>query len=175
VNTEPRLPFLQRLPENVTLLSVCVAHGLDLDSFDGSLYLCPFHAEKKPSLKLNNPDSRDGWFYCFGCGATGDVIHWVSRRYEISKVGAYRQLRAERGLGHDESLGSRPELGPVHIGGLRDFTNQELGDSAHRAISPLRRLRSSSALQSSNMFPTIADTMLTPYVIPSAGSPSCGE
>ena len=121
MTTEPLLPFLQRLPENVTLLSVCTAHGLNLDSFNGSHYLCPFHREKKPSLKLNNPDSRDGYFYCFGCGATGDMVHWVSRRYEISKAAAYRRLRAERGLGPDECLGSRPD-----IGGLRDFTDQEL-------------------------------------------------
>lgn len=126
MNTEPRLPFLKRLPENITLLSVCVLHGLDLDSFDGSLYLCPFHAEKKPSLKLNNPDSRDGYFYCFGCAATGDMIHWLSRRYEISKAAAYHRLRTEHGLGADEYISSTPQRGPVHIGGLRDFTDQEL-------------------------------------------------
>jgi len=126
VNTGPRLTFLQRLPESVTLLNILAAHGLNLNSFNGSHYLCPFHSEKNPSLKLNNPDSRDGWFYCFGCGATGDMIHWVSRKYEISKAAAYRRLRVERGLGPDECLGSRPGLGPVYIGGLRDFADQEL-------------------------------------------------
>jgi DNA primase len=60
MSAECRPPFLKRLPENITLLSVLEAHGLDLDSFDRGLYLCPFHAEKKPSLKLNNPNSRDG-------------------------------------------------------------------------------------------------------------------
>jgi hypothetical protein len=120
------LSFLQRLPEDITLLSVCVAHGLNLDSFNGNHYLCPFHGEKKPSLKLNNPGSRDGWFYCFGCGATGDMIHWVSRRYEISKAAAYLRLRAERGLGRDEFFVSWHAPGKVRIGGLRDFTDQEL-------------------------------------------------
>jgi hypothetical protein len=114
------------LPENISLLSVLAAHGLDLDSLNGNLYLCPFHADEHPSLKLNDPDSRDGWFFCFGCGATGDMIHWLSRRYEISKAAAYRRLRTEHGLGADECVSSPPQRGPVHIGGLRNFTDQEL-------------------------------------------------
>lgn len=34
---------------------------------------CPFHPDRHPSLKL------DGRFHCFGCGADGDVIDYVSR------------------------------------------------------------------------------------------------
>jgi hypothetical protein len=124
------------LPADISLLSVLAAHGLNLDSFNGSLYLCPFHADQHPSLKLNKPDSRDGWFYCFGCGATGDMIHWLSRRYEITKAAAYRRLRAELGLGADECISSRPQRGPVYIGGLRDLTDQELEQlCASRAFS----------------------------------------
>ena len=33
--------------------------------------LCPFHAEKSPSFSVNQ---EDGLYYCFGCGAKGDVI-----------------------------------------------------------------------------------------------------
>jgi CHC2 zinc finger len=126
MSTECRPPFLKRLPENISLLSVLAAHGLNLDSFNGSLYLCPFHADKHPSLKLNKPDSRDGWFYCFGCNARGDMIHWMSLKYGISKADAYRRLRAEHGLGPDDCLSSPRWLGPVYVGGLRDFTDPEL-------------------------------------------------
>lgn len=36
--------------------------------------LCPFHSERTPSFTVN----RDkGLYYCFGCGAGGDVIHFV--------------------------------------------------------------------------------------------------
>jgi CHC2-type zinc finger protein len=126
MSASSRSQFLKRLPENITFLNVSAAHGLNLDSFNGSLYLCPFHTDKRPSLQLNKPDSRDGWFYCHGCKATGDMIHWISYRYGISRVAAYLQLRTEHGLGRDECLGSRPDLGPVYIGGLRDFTDQEL-------------------------------------------------
>jgi DNA primase len=36
--------------------------------------LCPFHADKTPSLSVNEDK---GLFHCFGCGASGDVIDFV--------------------------------------------------------------------------------------------------
>ena len=36
----------------------------------GNMICCPFHNDRHPSMKLN----RD-YFYCFGCGAHGDVIN----------------------------------------------------------------------------------------------------
>ncbi len=35
----------------------------------GGMALCPFHHDTHPSLKLN-----EDYFFCFGCGDTGDVI-----------------------------------------------------------------------------------------------------
>ena len=35
--------------------------------------VCPFHADKNPSMKV------DRRFHCFGCQADGDVIDFVSR------------------------------------------------------------------------------------------------
>ena len=37
---------------------------------------CPFHEDRHPSMKLN-----EKYFYCFGCGATGDVIDLVARLF----------------------------------------------------------------------------------------------
>ena len=39
---------------------------------------CPFHNDKHPSMKV---DSR---FHCFGCGADGDVVDFVSRSFGLS-------------------------------------------------------------------------------------------
>ena len=39
---------------------------------------CPFHDDKTPSMKV------DRRFHCFGCGADGDVIDFVSRLESIS-------------------------------------------------------------------------------------------
>ena len=38
--------------------------------------ICPFHGEKSPSFYLY---PRDNSFYCFGCGAGGDVITFIRR------------------------------------------------------------------------------------------------
>ena len=46
----------------------------------GDMICCPFHDDRHPSMKLN----RD-YFYCFGCGATGDVIDFVARLFGLSR------------------------------------------------------------------------------------------
>ena len=43
--------------------------------------LCPFHSEKTPSFTVFTQSQS---FYCFGCGATGDVIDFVSRLHGMS-------------------------------------------------------------------------------------------
>ena len=40
---------------------------------------CPFHDDRHPSMKLN-----ERCFYCFGCGATGDVIDLVAKLFGLS-------------------------------------------------------------------------------------------
>jgi len=40
-------------------------------------WVCPFHADKDPSLFLN-PDGQS--YRCFGCGARGDAFTWVMAR-----------------------------------------------------------------------------------------------
>lgn len=44
---------------------------------------CPFHNDRHPSLKLN-----EEYFFCFGCGAKGDVIDFVARLFELSSYEA---------------------------------------------------------------------------------------
>lgn len=37
--------------------------------------LCPFHNEKTPSFTVND---QKGFYHCFGCGAHGDVIDFIT-------------------------------------------------------------------------------------------------
>ena len=63
----------------------------------GRLYggLCPFHSEKTPSFYVY-PDTQS--FYCFGCGAGGDVITWVRRMENLEFTDAVKQLAEKSGL-----------------------------------------------------------------------------
>ena len=63
----------------------------------GSNYngLCPFHNEKTPSFTVF-PATKS--FYCFGCGAGGDVISFIMREENLDYVGAVEHLAARAGI-----------------------------------------------------------------------------
>lgn len=52
-------------------------YGLPIQQ--GSMTRCPFHADRTPSMKLN-----EVYFYCFGCGASGDVIDLAAKLFGLS-------------------------------------------------------------------------------------------
>src|SRR5699024_2544793 len=54
---------------------------------------CPFHNDRHPSLKLN-----EEYFFCFGCGAKGDVIDFVARLFDLSSYEAAQKLASDFGL-----------------------------------------------------------------------------
>ncbi|WP_394648184.1 CHC2 zinc finger domain-containing protein [uncultured Sphingomonas sp.] len=53
--------------------------------------LCPFHGEKSPSFTIYADDRR---FCCFGCGAEGDVLDFVTKAYGVGLVDAIDMLDA---------------------------------------------------------------------------------
>ena len=57
--------------------------------------LCPFHSEKTPSMVVYN-DTQS--FYCFGCGAGGDVISFIMRIENLGYVEAVKFLAQRVGL-----------------------------------------------------------------------------
>ena len=57
--------------------------------------LCPFHDEKSPSFHVT--PSR-GLYYCFGCGAGGDVIGFVQEVEHLSFTEAVERLAAQFGV-----------------------------------------------------------------------------
>ena len=54
---------------------------------------CPFHEDHHPSLKLN-----EDYFFCFGCGAHGDVIDFTARLWGLSAQEAVEKLRGDFGI-----------------------------------------------------------------------------
>ena len=57
--------------------------------------LCPFHNEKTPSFHVH-PDK--GFFKCFGCGAGGDVITFISKLENVPFPDAVRMLAQRAGV-----------------------------------------------------------------------------
>ena len=57
--------------------------------------LCPFHNEKTPSFVVY-PDTQS--FYCFGCGAAGDVINFVRKYNNLGYVESVKQLASRAGM-----------------------------------------------------------------------------
>ena len=51
--------------------------------------LCPFHKEKSPSFSVS-PDKQI--FHCFGCGAGGNVFHFMSKIENIGFVDSVKIL-----------------------------------------------------------------------------------
>ena len=66
-------------------------YGLEVNR--GNMVCCPFHNDRTPSMKLN-----EDYFYCFGCGATGDVIDLVAKLFNLSNHEAVQKLAADFGL-----------------------------------------------------------------------------
>ena len=59
----------------------------------GNMICCPFHDDRTPSMKLN-----EDYFYCFGCGASGDVIDLAAKLFGLSGYEAAKKLAADFGI-----------------------------------------------------------------------------
>jgi DNA primase len=57
--------------------------------------LCPFHTEKSPSFSVN---AEEGFYYCFGCQASGDAITFVRATEHLDFVEAVRLLADRAGV-----------------------------------------------------------------------------
>lgn len=81
----------EEIKRRVSMEEVARRYGLDVKR---GVCLCPFHHEKTPSLRLYKTS-----FYCFGCGAGGDVIAFVARWCGCSQRQAAAQINADFRLG----------------------------------------------------------------------------
>ena len=53
---------------------------------------CPFHNEKTPSFTIND---EKGFYHCFGCGAHGDAISWMTEQRGLGFMDAVKDLAVE--------------------------------------------------------------------------------
>ena len=56
---------------------------------------CPFHNEKTPSFSINN---EEGFYHCFGCKESGDVIKFVEKMENVDFLDAVKILADRVGM-----------------------------------------------------------------------------
>ena len=90
----------EAVKQSVTVREAAERYGIEVKR--GGMACCPFHDDKNPSMKLNGE-----YFYCFGCGATGDVIDLTAQLYTLSPRGAAEKLAQDFGLFYDSQAPPR--------------------------------------------------------------------
>ena len=83
-----------KIKQSITTRQAAESYGISVNSH--GMAVCPFHDDRRPSMKV------DETFYCFGCGATGDVITFTSRLFGIAPASAARKLAMDFGISLDE-------------------------------------------------------------------------
>ncbi|MDA2925665.1 CHC2 zinc finger domain-containing protein [Acidobacteria bacterium AH-259-G07] len=73
----------KKVKEEVRFQAILDRYGVKLKSTNGRELLghCPFHEDKNPSFRVN---TQKRVFYCFGCGAKGNVLDFVSQKEVVS-------------------------------------------------------------------------------------------
>jgi len=67
--------------------------------------LCPYHTEKSPSFSVN---AEEGFYYCFGCQASGDAITFVQETEQLTFTEAVETLGQRFGVVIEYEAGAGP-------------------------------------------------------------------
>ena len=109
--------LFETVKNSVTVKQAAERYGYKVNRSD--IICCPFHDDHHPSMKLN----RD-YFYCFGCGATGDVIDFVARLFGLSSYEAAKKLAYDFGIDPDKPPAAMALKKPYPL--ARAFRNDEM-------------------------------------------------
>ena len=91
------MSIFEAVKQSVTTRQAAERYGIRVER--NGMCCCPFHNDSTPSMKL------DRRYYCFGCGATGDVIDFVSRLREIGSKEAAILLAQNFSISYEDSTG----------------------------------------------------------------------
>ena len=89
------MTLFELVKQNICVPDAAEHYGLQVNR--NGMCSCPFHEDRHPSMKLN-----ERYFYCFGCGATGDVIDFTARLYNLSPKEAAEKLAQDFGIDPDK-------------------------------------------------------------------------
>ena len=88
------MTIYEKVKSAVTVKQAAERYGLESDS--RGMALCPFHDDHHPSMKLN-----EEYFFCFGCGAHGDVVALTAGLFGIPPGEAAKKLAEDFGISSD--------------------------------------------------------------------------
>lgn len=80
------------IKSRISMSDVCSMLNLSVNR--RGFILCPFHNEKSPSCKV-----YDNSYFCFSCGAGGDIINFVAEYKGVSPLEAAQEIDGYFSLG----------------------------------------------------------------------------
>jgi DNA primase len=87
--------FLDELRARTTLSSIIMPSVKLIRAGREWKACCPFHNEKTPSFTVNDDK---GFYHCFGCGAHGDAIRFLTDHRGMPFMDAVKELAAKAGM-----------------------------------------------------------------------------
>ena len=115
--------FFETVKQTVTTRQAAERYGLSVNQ--SGMTRCPFHEDHNPSMKV------DDRFYCFGCGASGDVIDFTARLFGLSSYAAAQKLETDFGIDAETKPLPFPnhaepshDRGRLCVSVLRDYLRQ---------------------------------------------------
>ncbi|WP_298022975.1 DNA primase, partial [uncultured Parasphingopyxis sp.] len=87
--------FLDELRMRTTLSSVIGRHTKLQKAGREWKACCPFHKENTPSFTVND---EKAFYHCFGCGAHGDAIRFLTETRGLSFIDAVKELAEQAGM-----------------------------------------------------------------------------
>ena len=111
--------------ENVNLREAAELYGIDVNRYGKAL--CPFHNDRHPSLYV-----ADDHYYCFACGAHGDVIDFAANFFDLPLYEAAQRLTADFGIDTDS-----PPTKEVHKKRRQQTEAQQLMENERLCFSVL--------------------------------------
>ena len=87
--------FMDELRRRVTLSDVIGKRVVLKKQGNRRTGLCPFHNEKTPSFHVRDDE---GYYHCFGCGASGDAITFLREKEGMAFMDAVRSLAEMAGM-----------------------------------------------------------------------------
>lgn len=97
------MDIFYKVKEQVTMAEVLQHFDLQMNR-RGNI-LCPFHTDHNPSCKIYEKS-----FYCWACGAGGDVINFAARYLHVSNLTAAKYLAVLFGVMTDEPETLRQQI-----------------------------------------------------------------